>query len=82
MEKNEIVEKLTSVFREVFNDATITLRDEMTSNDVDNWDSLSHMLMITRVETLFGVKFRLKELNMLKKVGDIVSLLIEKTSGV
>ena len=78
MNRNEIVEKLTSVFREVFGDNSIVLNDEMTANDVEKWDSLTHMMMIAKVEESFGVKFRLKELNKLKKVGDIISLLEEK----
>lgn len=80
MNRNEIVEKLTPVFREVFNDNNIELRQEMTADDVENWDSLTHMLMITKVEEEFGVKFKLKELNKLKQVGDIISLVEEKTA--
>lgn len=78
MEKEVIVEKLAGVFREVFSDESIVINDEMTANDVENWDSLTHMLMIAKVEEEFGVKFKLKELNKLKQVGDIVSLLMEK----
>lgn len=80
MEKQEIVEKITGIFREVFSDNNIVINDEMTANDVENWDSLTHMLMITKVEEAFGIKFKLKELNKLKKVGDIISLLEEKTA--
>ena len=79
MNRLEIVEKLTSIFHEVFKDNTIVLNDEMTSADVENWDSLTHMLMISMVQERFAVKFRLKELNKLKKVGDIISILEEKT---
>ena len=78
MERNEIVEKLTKVFQEVFSDSSLVINEEMTSNDVEKWDSLTHMLMISTVEERFGVKFKLKELNKLKKVGDIVSTLEEK----
>lgn len=78
MERTEIVNKLTSIFRDVFSDANLVLNDEMTTNDVEKWDSLSHMLMITTVEEQFGVKFKLKELNKLKKVGDIIEVLAEK----
>lgn len=78
MERNEIVEKLTAIFREVFADSSLVLNDEMTSNDVEKWDSLTHMLMISTVEERFGVKFKLKELNKLKMVGDIINVLSEK----
>lgn len=78
MDKNVIIEKLTAIFQEVFNDNNIILRDDMTASDVDNWDSLTHMLMITKVEEEFGIKFKLKELNKLKEVGDIILILGEK----
>ena len=80
MERNEIVEKLTAVFQEVFSDSSLVLNDDMTANDVEKWDSLTHMLMISTVEERFGVKFKLKELNKLKKVGDMVEILQEKLS--
>lgn len=78
MERTEIIEKLTAVFHEVFNDNSIVLRDDMTAKDVENWDSLTHMLMITKVEETFGIKFKLKELNKLKMVGDLINTIETK----
>ena len=78
MKKDLIVEKITGIFQEVFNDNSIVLRNEMSANDVENWDSLTHMIMISKVEEEFGVKFKLKELNKLKQVGDIICILEEK----
>lgn len=80
MNRTEIVEKLTSVFHDVFGDNSIVLNDEMTSADVEKWDSLTHMLMISTVEEQFGIRFKLKELNKLKKVGDMIEILQEKLS--
>lgn len=78
MERTEIVGKLTAIFNEIFNDNSIVLRDDMTAGDVENWDSLTHMLMITKVEEVFGIKFKLKELNKLKMVGDLVGIIESK----
>ena len=78
MERTEIIEKLTAVFHEEFNDNNIVLNDEMTAKDVENWDSLTHMLMITKVEEVFGIKFKLKELNKLKMVGDLINTIETK----
>ena len=78
MERNEIIEKITEIFREVFGDKKIIINDEMTAADVENWDSLTHMLMITKVEEELGIKFKLKELNRLKKVGDLISIVESK----
>lgn len=78
MTREEIVSKLTAIFHEVFNDNAIVLKDEMTASDVDSWDSLTHMLMITKVEEDFGIKFKLRELNKLKQVGDLISVIESK----
>lgn len=74
MERIEIVEKLTSIFRSVFKNDDIVLSDELTADDIETWDSLTHMTMITEVEVQFGIKFKLRELNKLKKVGDLINI--------
>jgi len=78
MTREEIISKLTVIFHEVFNDNSIVLRDDMTASDVDSWDSLTHMLMITSVEEQFNIRFKLKELNKLKQVGDLINTIESK----
>lgn len=78
MENNEIIVKLTAIFHEVFEDNSIVLRDDMTAADVENWNSLTHMLMITKVEETLSIKFKLRELNKLKNVGDLCNTIAEK----
>ena len=72
MDKTELINKLTSVFRKIFNNESLVLSDGLTANDIDQWDSLSHMILITEIEKVFSIKFRLKELNKMRNVGDIV----------
>ena len=78
MQKNEIIQKLTLIFRDTFCDPTLDLRDDMTTNDVENWDSLTHMQLITNVENQFGFRFKLKDLNKMKQVGDMITLIESK----
>lgn len=78
MSRTEINEKLTAIFREIFEDNTIVLEDNMTSLDIEKWDSLTHMLMIEEVEDSFNIKFKIKELNKLKRVGDMLDALESK----
>jgi acyl carrier protein len=78
MEKEEIVKELTPVFRKVFGDNSLELRDSLTALDVANWDSLSHMLLIAEVESKFSIKFRLKELNKMANVGDMIDVISSK----
>ena len=75
----EIETKLQEVFRDVFQDETLVILPEMTAGDVDKWDSITHLIMISKVEDVFNVSFRLKELIKLKNVGDLITLLKEKT---
>jgi acyl carrier protein len=81
MNHSEIIEKLTVIFKTVFNDDTIVLRDDLTANDVGNWDSLTHMLMIGEVEKIFSIKFKLKDLgkmDSLKNLIDLIELKLNK----
>ena len=62
MDTAEVFEKLTPIFRAVFNNESLVATPELTANDVDGWDSLTHMLLITEVEKAFSVSFRFKTL--------------------
>jgi acyl carrier protein len=66
------VETLSEVFQTVFDDETIQLQPSMTVNDVDGWDSLSHVLLILSIENRFKIKFNQKELLTFKNVGDLI----------
>lgn len=81
MERTIITEKLTAIFRNVFNDDLIILRDDLTANEVANWDSLTHMLMIGEVEKAFSVRFKLKELGKLENVKNLVDLIEQKVKS-
>lgn len=56
------------------------MSDDLTARDVDGWDSLTHMSIISAVEDHFHIRFRLKELNKLNKMGDLLDLLVQKTT--
>lgn len=78
MQKEEIVNKLTPVFRKVFADNSLVITDELSALDVENWDSLSHMLLISEVENEFAIKFKLKDLNKMANVGDMIAIISSK----
>ena len=63
---------LTEVFRSVFEDNSIVLKPVMTANDVEGWDSLSHVVLILAIENRFKIKFNHKELLTLRNVGDLL----------
>jgi acyl carrier protein len=78
MEKTEVTNKLTVIFRKVFNNTSLNLTNELTANDVENWDSLSHMILITEIESVFSIRFKLKDLNKMRNVGDMINIIISK----
>jgi acyl carrier protein len=78
MTRDEIYANLTDVFHDVFDDDSITLRDDTTASDIADWDSQSHINLILAAEMRFGVRFRTSELDSLKNVGDFVSVIESK----
>ena len=68
----ELLDRLNEIFCEVFDDDDIKITPEMTANDVDGWDSLSHVNLITAVEAKFNIRFKQKELLTFKNVGDLL----------
>ncbi len=75
MTADEIKLKLNTIFRDVFEDDSILVTNEMVAADVENWDSLSNVLMIDKVEQTFGVKLKLKEIVNFENVGDLIKCL-------
>ena len=76
----EIESRLTHIFQTVFDDDSLQIRPGMTAAEVENWDSLTHIDLITAVEREFRVKFTTGEVTALKNVGELVAL-VEKKSG-
>lgn len=75
---SDTLERLQSVFRDVFDDDGLVIRPEMTAADVEVWDSLSHINLIAAIERQFKVRFTIAELTSLKSVGDLAALVEQK----
>ena len=78
MNRESIYEKLNIIFREIFDNDSIVVSDNTTSNDIEGWDSLEHINLITAIEDDFNIKFTMKELSNMKKVGDMVDIILSK----
>ena len=77
MTRQEIYDKLNEVFSDVF-DEEITVSDTTTAADIEDWDSLTHITLISEVEDAFGIKMSMKDVLSLKNVGEMVDI-IEKS---
>lgn len=73
-----VKEKLQEIFRDLFDDDSIVLFDEMTSDDIEDWDSLSHINLIADIERTFGVRFNTKEVTSTKNVGEFIKIIESK----
>ena len=62
-------EMLQEIFRDVFEDDGLVLRDDLSAGDVPNWDSLAHINMIIAVEAKFKIKFATAEISQMKAPG-------------
>ncbi len=78
MENNELIDRITSIFREVFDDDSLILNENMNASDIDEWDSLTHIRLIVSHEIEFGVKFSIMEVGDLENVGEFINLLESK----
>jgi acyl carrier protein len=68
----ELLDRLNRVFCEVFDSEDIHLTPQMTANDVEGWDSLSHVNLVVAIESRFNITFSQKELLTFKNVGDLL----------
>ena len=74
---NEIYNRLNAVFREVFDDESITVSENTTAADIEDWDSLTHIQLIAAVEDEFGVKFTMKQVASMKNVGEMAQIIAD-----
>jgi acyl carrier protein len=78
MNKTEIWDSATKVFRETLDLDDLVLTPELTARDVEGWDSLNHILLVVAVEQKFGIKFNAGEIDGLENVGQFVDLIESK----
>ena len=82
LDKLAALQNLVEVFREVFDQPTLELREDMTAADIPEWDSLNHIDLIVAVERRFRIKFTTRDVGNLKTVGELAELTARKVSAV
>ena len=78
MNRNDAAARLVNVFRNVFDDDSLTINDNTTSADVEDWDSIEHINLVAAVEAEFGMKFRMREVSGMKNVGEMLDIVCER----
>jgi acyl carrier protein len=75
---DNLLAELQEIFRDVMDDPTLVLTPDSNASNVKDWDSLTHVNLMTAIANHYGVKFKLGELQDLKNVGDLLALLRKK----
>ncbi len=78
MQQQEIVQQLSEIFRDLFDDDSLEIRPALTAADVPEWDSFNHINLIVAIEARFGIKFKTAELESMQTVGHLTDLIQTK----
>ncbi len=78
MNKNEIIASLNDIFIDALDNEDIKLTEETTANDIEEWDSLSHIQLIVAIEKKFKIRFSSSEIHGFKNIGDMSNAIATK----
>lgn len=78
MDAREIFTRLNRVFQDVFDDDSIRVTPNTTADDIEDWDSLEHITLISAVEREFRMKFKMGEISSMKNVGEMASIIADR----
>lgn len=78
MDRNDILARVQDVFREELELDDLVLNDETTADDVEEWDSLSHVQLVVALEKAFNIKFSSREILSWDNIGDLVDCIDKK----
>ena len=78
MDREEIFKKVNEIFVDVFDDDSIKINENTSAADIEDWDSLTHITLISTIEEEFGIKFQMKDVIGMKNVGEMVDIIMEE----
>jgi len=78
MRNNDVLDRLTFVFRKTLGDPGLILSPGTTAHDVQGWDSLMHINLIVAAEKEFKTRFTTREITALRNIGDLLDLIARK----
>lgn len=78
MERNEILVQINSIFMDILDNEDLVISEITTANDVDEWDSLSHIQLVVAIEKHFNIRFTSKEIQSWSDVGEMINCIQEK----
>ena len=80
MDRDAARKDLEALFRSVMNSPGVEVTDDLSAEQVENWDSLNHLNFMVAVEQRFGVKFTSREMRETSRIGTLLDLIASKKS--
>jgi acyl carrier protein len=74
----EIYDRLTEIMQDIFDDPDVVATPELNADDVESWDSLTHIRLVLAIEKAFKIKFVASEVGEVQNVGEMVHLIKSK----
>tara|TARA_B110000014_G_C19980789_1_gene507842 strand:+ start:582 stop:821 length:240 start_codon:yes stop_codon:yes gene_type:complete len=78
MTRLDIFNKVSNVFKEVLEDENLVIKESYNSSDIDEWDSLVHIMLIVETEKEFNINFLSSELSKWKNIGEMITAIESK----
>ena len=78
MERNEILLQINKIFKDTLDNENIVIEETTQASDIDEWDSLTHIMLVVTIEKKFKIKFNSKEILSWRNIGEMINSLIEK----
>lgn len=78
MEKSQILDEVQAIFRDVLDNEKIVLANETTADDIEEWDSLTHIQLIVAIEKHFKIRFTSREILSWQNVGQLIDSIANK----
>jgi acyl carrier protein len=75
MTRDEIIQNVQNIFRDVFDDDSIVIKDSTTARDIEGWDSLAQITLLMAMEKDFNIEFSLQDLESMSNVGDTITII-------
>ena len=79
MDRDEILKQLSLIFEEVLKQPGLKIDYNMSADDIDGWDSLNNMTIISEIEKKWNVHFKLRDIVRMKNIGDMIDVIIKQS---
>ena len=78
MKREEIFKKVSIIFQEVLDDDDIVISEDQGAKDIDEWDSLTHIMLVVETEKTFKLKFLSSEIANWNNIGEMITAIESK----